>query len=100
MKQYLWSVVTGNFDPFVKGAKKAVEYIQTLDGFVAVHPSTEGRGIIWLFDSENNAKGAINLMRSKGIHCGTNICRFEWDKANNAIIFADENYESKEARKV
>ena len=99
MKQYLWSVATGNVNPFMKKSREAVKYIQTLEGFVAVHPTPENRGTLWMFDSENNAKGARNLMRSKGIQCGNNICRFSWD-GGSEMIFDDENYKQKEARKV
>ena len=99
MDRYLWSVATGNVNPIMKRSREAVKYIQTLDGFVAVHPTPDGRGTLWLFDSENNAKGARNLLRAKGVKCGSNICRFRWD-GGAEMIFDDENYKSDEARKV
>lgn len=32
------------------------------------------RGTLLLFETENNAKGARNLLRAKGVTCGTHIC--------------------------
>lgn len=99
MKQYLWSVATGNVNPLLKASREAVKYIQTLEGFVAVHPTPNWEGTLWLFDSENNAKGARNLLRAKGVKCGNNICRFSWD-GGSVLVFDDENFKSDEARKV
>ena len=72
-KMYVWTVATGEVKIWRKESREAVQYIKTLEGLVGVHP-VPGRGVLWLFDSENNAKGARNLMQSKGIQCGTNIC--------------------------
>ena len=96
--KYLWSVATGNIDIFKRASRKAVKYIMALEGFVAVHPTPNHEGTLWMFDSENNAKGARNMMRSKGIQCGTNICRFKWD-GGSEMIFDDENFKSEERDK-
>ena len=79
MSEYLWSVATGNVNPLMRKSREVAKYIGSLEGFKAVHPTPENRGTLWLFDSENHAKAARNLMRSKGIQCGNNICRFKWD---------------------
>lgn len=55
-----------------KAMEEAIEYIKTLDGFVGVHPVDLWHTIL-LFDSENNAKGGRNLLRSKGIQCANYI---------------------------
>lgn len=73
-KKYVWTVATGNFNPFMKASREAVKFIRDLDGLVGVHPHYP-RGTLLLFDSLNNAKGARNLMEAKGIKCGNNICR-------------------------
>ena len=76
----LWAVATGEVRPWLKRSREAVEYIKDLDGFVGVHP-VDGC-TLWLFDTLNNAKIARNLMLSKGIQCGDNICD----------VFVDEKY--------
>lgn len=76
----LWTVATGEVDPFKKASRDAVKFISTLHGFVGVHP-LDGY-TIWLFDTENNAKIARNKMQGKGIVCGTNICD----------VYVDEKY--------
>lgn len=55
-----------------KAMEEAIEYIKTLDGFVGVHPVDLWHTLL-LFDSENNAKGGRNLLRSKGIQCANYI---------------------------
>ena len=89
--KYLWSVATGNVNPLYKASREAVKYVQTLDGFRAVYPTPNRVGTLWLFDSENNAKGARNLMKSKGIKCGENICRFRQDD-NGKFVFDDPKF--------
>ena len=73
-KKYVWTVAIGNFNPFKKESREAVKFIKDLEGLVAVHP-VYPKGTLLLFDSENNAKGAKNLMEAQGIQCGRNICR-------------------------
>ena len=94
MERYLWSVATGNVNPLMKRSREAVKYIQSLDGFVAVHPTPDYQGTLWLFDSENNAKGARNLLKAKGVECGKNICRFKWD-GGTVLIFDDPRFDEK-----
>lgn len=89
--RYLWSVATGDVNPLFKKSRKAAEYMRDQPGFVAIHPASP-RGILWLYDSENNAKGARNMARTKGIKCGNNICRFKWD-GGNMLIFDDPNFQ-------
>ena len=69
----LWTVATGGVDPSKKASRKAAEYIIKLHGFKAVH-ILDLYHMLWLFDTENNAKIARNKMESKGIVCGKNIC--------------------------
>ena len=88
--KYLWSVATGNVNPLMKRSRAAVKFLSEQPGFVAIHP-TDGRGLLWLYDSENNAKGARNMARTKGIMCGRNICRFKWD-GGEIMYFDDPNY--------
>lgn len=38
------------------------------------------RGTLLLFDTENNAKGARNVLRFNGVKCGDNICKAYVDK--------------------
>ena len=83
MKAY--TVAVGNFDPRKKRSRQAVEFIKTLDGLIGVHPRPP-YGTLILFDSENNAKIAKNLIEAKGIHTGRNICECEIDD-----IYAPKN---------
>lgn len=75
----LWTVAIPNFEgPFGSRRQRKVEerlltFIQKLDGFVAISPQYP-RGILLLFETENNAKGARNLLRAEGVTCGTHIC--------------------------
>jgi len=74
----LWTVATGHFPSLFasrdlkRRSKKAIDYINRLDGFCGLHPMPQGT--LCLFESENDAKAARNLMRSKGIPVGDNIC--------------------------
>lgn len=69
-----YTVAIGNIPLFPrKETRQAVEYIKTLKGFIGVHP-VYPRGTLCLFETKNDAIGARNLMRAKGIHCGDNIC--------------------------
>ena len=73
-KKYVWTVATGCVNTFKKSSREAVQFITGLEGLVAVHLHYPN-GILLLFDSENNTKGARNLMEAQGIQCGRNICR-------------------------
>lgn len=73
-----WTVAVGNIDPTNRRSRKAVEYIAKLDGLLGVHPHYPD-GTLILFDTENNAKTARNMMNAKGILTGRNICEVEID---------------------
>ena len=91
MHKYLWSVATGNVNPLKKKSRIVVDCMRKQKGLVGVHPTPNGT--LWLFDSENNAKGARNMARTQGIICGENICRFKVEE--NGIVFDDPNFEEK-----
>lgn len=55
-----------------KGMKEALEYIKKLDGFIGVHPVDLWHTLL-LFDTENNAKRARNLLRAKDVQCANYI---------------------------
>ena len=72
-----WTVAIGDIPlpPFVpKATKEALKFISNLDGFYGFH-LLPPKGTLCLFDSENNAKRAKNLMEAEGIRTGRNICR-------------------------
>ena len=55
-----------------KGMEEALEYIKKLDGFVGVHLVDLWHTLL-LFDTENNAKRARNLLRAKDVQCANYI---------------------------
>ncbi len=55
-----------------KGMEEALEYIKKLDGFIGVHLVDLWHTLL-LFDTENNAKGARNLLRAKDVQCANYI---------------------------
>ena len=75
MKAY--TVATGHVDPTKRASRKAVKYVSKLKGLFGVHPCEHGT--LWLFESENSAKVARNMMNSKGILTGKNICEVDID---------------------
>lgn len=77
-----YTVGIGNFslNPFLqKKQKKIVDFIQSLEGFLGFTPCYP-YGTLCLFRTENDAKGARNLMRAKGIEVGKNIAEVYVDK--------------------
>lgn len=52
-----------------KQIEKAIDYIKSLDGFLGIHPVSMTKTLL-IFDTLNNAKGALNMMTHKGIQCG------------------------------
>ncbi len=67
-----WAFGVGNvtMNPlFQKAQKKAFDLIKAQEGFLGVHPMYP-HGTLLIFDTENNAKGARNVLRSKDIKCG------------------------------
>lgn len=55
-----------------KAMEEAINYIKKLEGFIGVHPVDLWHNLL-LFDSENNAKGARNLLRAKDVQCANYI---------------------------
>ena len=72
----LWAVASGQLKPWRRASRDAVKYMGGLDGFVGVHIIPGDGRTLWYFDTLNNAKGARNLMRAKGIPVGVNISRW------------------------
>lgn len=78
----LYSVSVGNLPMFPtlrKRTREAIKIIKQQEGLVAIHPCYP-KGTLLLFDTENNAKGARNMLRFHGIECGVNICKVYVDK--------------------
>ena len=71
-----WSVAIGNINPLKKTSRDAVKYISKLGGFVGFFPHYP-QGTLCFFKTENDAKRARNMMESKGIHTGNNICEMD-----------------------
>lgn len=59
-------------------SRAAAEFIKSCEGFIAVHITT--RGVLWLFDSLNNAKIARNKCEGEGMTVGKNIGLFTVDE--------------------
>ena len=86
----LWAVASGKIKPWLRKSREAVDYIAGLPGYVAVHIVPEDGRTLWFFETLNDAKGARNLMRSKGIAVGANISK--WDVAADGIPDLDEEW--------
>lgn len=58
----------------IKNTKKLLRYVKKLDGFIGIHPIPP-RGTLLIFDTENNAKRARNMLVSdlEINQVGTNI---------------------------
>ena len=72
----VWTVAVGNLPlpPFIpRKVRKAIKFIKEQDGFIGFYPMYPN-GTLCLFKTENDAKGARNIMRFKGIQVGDNIC--------------------------
>lgn len=68
----VFALGTGRMIPMLgkmKAMKKAIEFIKAQDGFIGVHPIDLWHTLI-IFDTLNNAKGARNNMKAKGIPVG------------------------------
>ena len=89
MTKELYSVATGQVNILMKRSRQAAEFMTKQKGFVAIHIVPDGR-MLWLYETENAAKAARNKAQSKGIECGKNICRFQWDQETNILHFDDE----------
>lgn len=74
----LYSIATGMIDITRSSSRTMPEFITSCEGFVAAHITT--RGVLWLFDSLNNAKIARNKCEGEGIIVGKNIGLFTADE--------------------
>ena len=75
----VYTVAVGNLPALPKfmmpkKVTKAIELIKEQEGFIGACPCYP-HGTLLLFDTENNAKGARNVLRFNGVQCGTNICK-------------------------
>lgn len=75
----VWTVAVGNLpilpkELMPKGVTEAIKLIKEQEGLIGVTPMYP-RGTLLLFDTENNAKGARNMLRFNGVKCGDNICK-------------------------
>jgi len=80
-----WAIGTGNINPLIKRSRDAVKFTASLEGFVGISPMSP-YGTVFLFESENTAKRAKNMMKAKGIITGKDIveCEIEdkyWEEA-------------------
>lgn len=77
-----WTVAVGNLPwcypwlPFLmkRGAKEAIKLIRAQEGFLGFYLN-KPYGTLCLFDSENHAKGARNILRYHKAQVGDNICK-------------------------
>jgi hypothetical protein len=74
----LYSIATGMIDITRSSSQVAAEYIPSCEGFIAAHITT--KGVLWLFDSLNNAKIARNKCEGEGMTVGKNIALFTADE--------------------
>lgn len=87
MEVKVYTVATAHLNYKAKGKQKKEQekILQTIkgsEGFIGVYPY-EKRGVLWLFDSLNNAKRCRNLLKSKNIGpLGDNI----------GEVYVDEKY--------
>lgn len=78
----VWTVAIGNLPLPIfmrKKTKQMIQFIREQDGFIGFYPCYP-MGTLCLFKTENDAKGARNMMRFKGITCGDNICTIYIDE--------------------
>ena len=85
-KRTVWTVAVGTLPlrpKFLmpKATTDAIKIIKEQEGLVGVTPMYP-RGTLLLFDTENHAKGARNVLRFHGIVVGTNICKAYVDESD------------------
>lgn len=70
-----YTVAVGKI-PLIKTRKtrEALKLIKEQEGFLGLYPYPS-RGTLLLFDTENNAKGARNVLRFHGVEVGDNIVK-------------------------
>ena len=74
-EEIVFAVGAGRIAPKIgkkKAMGEAMNYIKSLDGFIGVYPVDLWHTLL-IFDSLNNAKGARNGMKIKGIGVGNVI---------------------------
>ena len=92
----VWTVAVGCiptiyiYCPFLmpKGVKEAVKYISKLDGFCGLF-DMKPHGTLCMFESENKAKIARNMVQAEGIEVGDNICSVYVDKEDMTFVHID-----------
>ena len=83
-----WTVAIGNLaGPFATRRQREIEkavldLAREQPGFLGVHPHPP-EGTLLLYRTENNAKGARNMLRSNGVVCGRNIGKCRMDDMEN-----------------
>ena len=71
----LYSVATGTIDPSNPKSVEAVEFVKSLPGMAGVYPGSD-RGMLWMFNTFDQARSAMKQMSEVGIITGKNICKF------------------------
>lgn len=66
-----WTVTTGWDEAKKKHARTIID--EKCKGFVGIIVEKPHKVCVWLFDSENNAKIARNILQSEGIYCDSEI---------------------------
>ena len=73
----IFSIATGYINVLDKRSRQVRDDLIACEGFIGQYQDKSGLGILWFYDSENNAKGARNIITSKGAHVGYNIVKFD-----------------------
>ena len=82
-KQIVYTITTGNINPFMSRSRAVVDFIKQQEGFIGVHPHYPD-GTLWVFDTLNNAKIARNRIKGQGGIAGKNI--MEAELINDTLI--------------
>lgn len=94
----VWTVAVGNvptiyiYCPFLmpRRVKDAIKFIKNLEGFGGLF-DMKPHGTLCMFDTENHAKLARNLMKLKGIEVGDNICSVYVDKEYMTFVHMEDD---------
>lgn len=79
MDAFVFAVGNLSLSPFKRREnRKFIAILNNQKGFLGVKPEYP-RGTLLFFDTLNNAKGARNILRSKGVDCGDNIVTVKID---------------------
>lgn len=71
-EEIVFAVGAGRVLPMIgktKAIKKTMDYIQKMDGFIGIYPMDLWHTLL-VFDTLNNAKGARNTLKAKGVGIG------------------------------